>query len=71
MQGIQLLNYRDLEEAGFGSRFTIWRKVRTGEFPRPDFDLGTPGRPRPRWTPETVQEHLESRRTGHKTAQAT
>ena len=34
-----VLSYRDLEEAGFGSRVTIWRKVRAGEFPAPR-DLG-------------------------------
>jgi|LWDU01.1.fsa_nt_gi predicted DNA-binding transcriptional regulator AlpA len=34
-QNITLLSYRDLESRGYGSRVTIWRKVKDGEFPEP------------------------------------
>ena len=50
-----ILFYRDLEDAGFGSRATIWRKVRMGTFPAPmDYDG------RPAWTTQMIDDHISS-----------
>lgn len=57
MTNITLLNYRDLQAKGYGSRFTIWRKVRIGEFPTP-IDLGNG---RIAWREQDILEWLESR----------
>jgi len=35
MQNINLLSYRDLESRGYGSRTTIWRKVKSDKFCQP------------------------------------
>jgi len=50
--------YRDLEDRGFGSRVTIWRKVRAGRFPAPDVILDRPG-----WRESVIAEYLESCRS--------
>ena len=55
-----LNRYRDLERRGFGSRQTIWRRVKAGEFPVP-IDIGTNGNPIPVWPESVIQEYLESR----------
>ncbi len=47
--------YRDLQERGFGSRVTIWRKVRSGRFPAPEDILDRPG-----WRETIIQRYLES-----------
>jgi len=52
-----LLSYRDLNAKGYGSRTTIWRKIRNGKFPPPDVDDGSG---HPRWFPETLEKHKES-----------
>jgi predicted DNA-binding transcriptional regulator AlpA len=31
----QLYKYRDLYSLGYGSRSTIWRKIKSGDFPEP------------------------------------
>ena len=46
--------YRDLEERGFGSRATVWRKIRKGEFPPPKNILGRPG-----WTDSYLNKWLD------------
>ena len=58
MTNITLLNYRDLEAKGYGSRFTIWRKVRDGKFPSP-IDLGNG---RIAWKESDIIELFESLR---------
>jgi predicted DNA-binding transcriptional regulator AlpA len=45
---INLLYYKDLVALGYGSKATIWRKVKAGKFPKP-IDCGG----RPAW-PESV-----------------
>jgi len=52
-----LLGYRDIEAKGYGSRTTVWRNIKKGNFPPPDVD---DGRGHPRWFPETVEKHKES-----------
>ena len=54
---IRLFSYRDLQARGYGGRVTIWRKVRTGEFPAP-LDLG---RGRVGWREQDIEKWLESR----------
>ena len=56
-QSVRLLSYRDLEAAGYGSRVTIWRRVRNKEFPAP-IDLG---HGRIGWRESTILEWVESR----------
>ena len=55
MENINLLTYRDLESRGFGSRVTIWRKVRDNKFPQPIIICGAP-----RWRESTIMEWIES-----------
>jgi prophage regulatory protein len=57
MTNLALLSYVDLEKLGYGSRVTVWRKVRDGKFPRP-FDLGTG---RIAWKESDIAAWLESR----------
>lgn len=52
-----LLGYRDLEAKGYGSRTTIWRKIKSKKFPPADVDDGSG---HPRWFPETIRKHRES-----------
>ena len=52
--GLERINrYNDLEERGFGSRTTIWRKVRDGSFPAPEMiwiaPVGANRSSRPTW----------------------
>ena len=54
---LRILSYRDLEIRGYGSRQTIWRKVRAKEFPAP-IDLG---HGRIGWREPAILEFLESR----------
>jgi len=55
-ESLRLLSYRDLEMQGYGSRVTIWRKVRTSEFP-PPLSLGNG---RVAWREQDIIEWLES-----------
>ena len=55
-QGARILRYRDLTDMGFGSRVTIWRRVRSGDFPTPHDVLD-----RPAWFPEEIESWLEKR----------
>ena len=55
-ESLRLLSYRDLEMQGYGSRVTIWRKVRAGEFIPPK-DLGNG---RVAWREQDIIEWLES-----------
>lgn len=58
--GLERINrYNDLEERGFGSRTTIWRKVRDGSFPAPEMILDRPG-----WRESVISTYLESCQTG-------
>ncbi len=50
--------YKDLKENGYGSRATIWRKVKAGQFPQPDNILGRPG-----WFGSTLQKYRNSKAT--------
>lgn len=57
MQNLLILKYRDLEDQGYGSRATIYRKVKKGAFPPPlDLGNGQPG-----WRPEDIQKWRDSR----------
>ncbi len=47
--------YADLEKEGLGSRFTILRKVKAGDFPQPKVILGRPG-----WTNDVLEKYLEN-----------
>jgi len=47
--------YSDLEKEGYGSRYTITRKVKVKKFPAPKNILGRPG-----WTDEVLEEYIES-----------
>ena len=57
MENINLLSYRDLELRGYGSRVTLWRKVKAGEFPEPR-DTGSG---RKAWRESDIIEWLESK----------
>ena len=57
MKNINLLSYRDLESHGYGSRVTIWRKVKDGEFPVP-VDVGYG---RKAWKESDIISWLESK----------
>ena len=48
---LQVFSYNDLTSLGYGSRPTIWRKVRAGQFPQP-FYIGD----RPYWSREQLRE---------------
>lgn len=56
MKSIQVIDplavfgYRELHKLGYGSRATIWRKSRAGEFPEPAFYLGES----PKWTAQQL-----------------
>jgi len=52
-----LNRYYDLEALGYGSRTTIWRKIKNGKFPPPDADDGNG---HPVWFPETLKNHRKS-----------
>ena len=52
-----ILGYSDLDAKGYGSRTTIWRKIKSGKFPAPDVDDGSG---HPRWFPETIEKHKKS-----------
>ena len=57
MQPERLNTYRDLDGRGFGSRVTIWRKVRAGKFPPPTYiDDG-----QPRWRESKLIAWLAAR----------
>jgi len=56
MQNKDLLSYSDLEQLGYGSRVTIWRKVKAKEFPSPIDRYG-----RPVWLPEEIEAWKSSR----------
>ncbi len=56
-QNINLLSYNDLEALGYGSRVTIWRKVKNSEFPKPLIDAGH-GR---KWRESDIIDWLESK----------
>ena len=32
---LRLLRFNDLEKLGYGTRVTVWRKVKDGHFPKP------------------------------------
>ena len=52
------LRYRHLEDLGFGSRYTVWRKVRRGIFIQPTLDeCGNPF-----WTEQELIEQNEALR---------
>lgn len=53
---VQLLSAQDLVTLGYGSRSTIWRRVRAGNFPQP-LRIGN----LTRWREDDVLEWLESR----------
>ncbi len=48
---LQRFGYHELEQAGYGSRTTIWRKRRAGKFPEPVTDSGPD-----RWTGQQLLE---------------
>ena len=48
--------YKDLKENGYGSRATIWRKVKAGTFLAPDMILGRPG-----WFGSKLQKYFNSK----------
>jgi len=52
----ELFKYRDLQTLGYGSRSTVWRKVKNGSFPAPLID----GDGMPFWTRDMLDEHIES-----------
>jgi len=52
-----ILSYGDLAARGYGSRTTVWRKIKSRKFPAPDVDDGSG---HPRWFPETIEKHKES-----------
>ena len=55
-EDLRLLSYNDLQELGYGSRVTIWRKVRAGNFPPPiDTDGGK------RWPFTVIQRHVDNK----------
>lgn len=54
-ENIRLLNYRDLEKLGFGSRVTIWRKCKEYKFPQPIY-LNDHS---PRWRESEILKFLE------------
>ena len=45
--------YGDLAAMGYGSRVTVWRKVRAGTFPAPYIDESG----HPFWKPDQLVEH--------------
>ena len=55
-EDLRLLSYKDLEELGYGSRPTIWRKVRAGKFPPP---IDTNGGKR--WPFTVIQRHVDNK----------
>ena len=53
---INLLYYDDLVVNGYGSKSTIWRKVKAGSLPKP-IDVGG----RPAWPESVMTEWLEKK----------
>jgi len=57
MSNINLLSYRDLESRGYGSRISIWRRVKDGKFPKPvDTGYG-----RKAWRESDIIDWLDSK----------
>jgi hypothetical protein len=48
---LEVFDYAKLEANGYGSRTTIWRKVRAGTFPQPTY-IGE----RPFWTRQQLAD---------------
>ena len=57
MQERKIYRYTDREDIGYGSRVTIWRKVKEGLFPSPVDD----GAGRPIWLREDIENWKISR----------
>lgn len=55
----RIYHYRDLQADGYGSRATIWRKIKSGSFPAPLIEPDG----RPFWTREMIEEYVESCRS--------
>tara|TARA_R100000654_G_scaffold2611_1_gene9568 strand:+ start:614 stop:826 length:213 start_codon:yes stop_codon:yes gene_type:complete len=55
----RLLKIEDIEKLGLGKRTTIWRKVNSGEFPKP-IKLGTSPQSPIRWSEEAINEYLNN-----------
>jgi len=55
-KNIKLLYYSDLVSAGYGSKVTIWRKVKAGQLPKP-IDVGG----RPAWVESVMLDWIESK----------
>ena len=56
---LEIYRYKDLQNAGYGTRNTIKSKVKKEGFPEPDFD---DGEGHPCWTRETVENWKASRK---------
>lgn len=52
----EIYHYKTLEQKGYGSRVTIWRKVKDGLFPAPIDD----GSGRPIWLREDLESWKQS-----------
>jgi len=53
---LELYTYKNLQEAGFGNRSTVMRKVKNSTFPAPA-DNGTG---KPVWTREMIDQYINS-----------
>lgn len=54
---LEVFDYAKLQANGYGSRVTIWRKVRAGTFPQPTY-IGD----KPFWTRQQLRElHQKNR----------
>jgi|TARA_B110000261_G_C12764542_1_gene229949 prophage regulatory protein len=54
----KLLTMEDVIEIGVGKRTTIWKKVKTGEFPKP-IRLGNSHSSPLRWREEDIKKYID------------
>lgn len=52
----EIYRYKDLENAGWGSRVTVWRRIKKGLFPTPHDD----GSGKPIWFKEDIEDWKQS-----------
>jgi predicted DNA-binding transcriptional regulator AlpA len=54
---MKLLTMKDVVNIGVGCQTTIWKKVKTGEFPKP-IKLGSSPQSPLRWKEKGIQDYL-------------
>jgi len=59
------LTVKDLTELGFGSRVTIWKKVKNNEFPAP-IKFGDSSKSSNHWFKEDIDKYIQQQKQRNK-----